>query len=108
MADSPPTTFTVEELAGKAGLPSYYLDREFCEEHAPLLAEYCDPWETIGYHLRLTKSHISTIKGDHPTTDMQRIATLKKWMEKFAHKATYRILIKALIRSEHVQQALNL
>ena len=33
---------------------------------------------------------------------------LENWKEKFAHKATYQVLVEALIQSEHAQQALNL
>ena len=99
---------TVRELAEKAGLPLQHLDRVLCEEHTHILAEFCDPWEKIGYHLKLTKANVSTIKDPNATTEKRRIAMLEKWKERFAHKATYRVLIKALIRSEHPQQAFNL
>ena len=104
MADSPP--LTVEDLAEEAGLPLPCLENVFHEEYAPLLAEYCDPWEPIGYHLKLTKVDINTIKNDNETTELKRIATLETWYEKFAHKATYRVLIEALIRSKHAKKAL--
>ena len=106
MADPPPVT--VEELAEKARLPLQCLKEEFREEHIHLLAEFCDPWENIGYHLKLTKRNINAIEDDNATTEKKRIATLGKWKEKFAHKATYHVLIEALIQSEHAQQGLNL
>ena len=71
------------------------------------MAEFCHPWESISYHLKLTKVDISTIKNDKETTEL-RIAMLETWSEKFAHKATYRVLIEALIQSRHAKQALNL
>ena len=99
---------TVEELAGEAGIPLQFLSKAFHKEHAYLLAGFCVPWETIGYHLKLSKSNISSIEDDNTTTEKKRIATLEKWKEIFAHKATYRVLIEALIESEHGQQALEL
>ena len=105
MADREEPPVTVEELAGKAGLPLQYLDGEFRKDYVPILAEFCDPWENIGYHLKLTRTNIETIKHDNTTSEMKRIAMLTKWKEKFAYKSTYRILIEALIQSEHAQQA---
>ena len=98
---------TAKELAEEAGLPIQCLDKIFHEENAHLLAEFCHPWENISYHLKLTKVDISTIKNDKETTEL-RIAMLETWSEKFAHKATYRVLIEALIQSKHAKQALNL
>ena len=106
MADQSP--ITADELAKEVGLSLQCLKLKFREEHAHLLAEFCDPWEEIGLHLKLTKSNISSIKEDNATTEKRRIATLQKWKERFAHRATYRVLIKALIQSEHAQQALKL
>ena len=106
MADVPHVT--VEELAEEAGLPLQYLDKAFLEEHAHLLAEYCDPWENVGYNLKLKKVDIKAIKHDNETTDLRRIATLETWYETFAHKATYRVLIEALIQSKYAKQALNI
>ena len=101
-------SITVEELAKKAELPLLCLDKAFREEEACLLAEFCDRWELIGYHLRLVKTDITTIKNDNDTTDLRRISMLARWREKFAHKATYRVLIEALIRSKHGNKALEL
>ena len=101
-------SITVEELAKKAELPLLCLDKAFREEEACLLAEFCDRWELIGYHLRLVKTDITTIKNDNDTTDLRRISMLARWSEKFAHKATYRVLIEALIRSKHGNKALEL
>ena len=101
-------SITVEELAKKAELPLQCLDKAFREEEACLLAEFCDQWEFIGYHLRLVKTDITTIKNDNDTTDLRRISMLVRWSGKFAHKATYRVLIEALIRSKHANKALEL
>ena len=96
-------------MAKEAEIPLEYLNKPFYKEHTHHLAEFCDPWENIGYFLKLTKSNISAIKEDHSSsTEKQRIAMLQKWKEKFAHKATYRVLVEALIQSEHAEQALEL
>ena len=106
MADPP--SITVEELAKEAGLSLQCLDKAFREEKACILAEFCDQWELIGYHLRLVRADITTIKNDNETTDLRRISMLARWSEKFAYKATYRVLLEALIRSKHGKQARDL
>ena len=99
---------TANDLAEETDLPIQYLDKIFHEEHAHLLAEFCHPWENISYHLKLTKVDISAIKNDKGTTELRGIAMLETWSEKFAHKATYRVLIEALIQSKCAKQAFNL
>ena len=100
--------FTANELAKEAGLSSDCLKLPFRKDHAHVLAKFCDPWESIGYHLGLDDAIINGIKEDNSTAEKRRTAMLQLWKEKFAHKATYRVLIQALIESGRAQQALEL
>jgi hypothetical protein len=107
MDNQPP--ITANELAEEAGLSSNHLDLKFrmdCDPH--ILAEFCDPWENIGYHLHLNSATINSIRDDNSTTENKRIATLQKWKQIFAHRATYRVLVQALIIIGRAQQALEL
>ena len=106
MADQSP--ITAEELAKKASLSLDCLNLAFCKDHAHVLAEFCDPWENIGYRLHLKEAIINGIKEDKHTSEMRRIATLQSWKEEFAHRATYRDLVQALIESKCAQKALDL
>ena len=106
MADQPP--ISANELAGEAGLKLECLDLPFRKDDAHILAEFCDPWENIGYLLNLKGAKINAIKEDNSSAEKRRIATLQAWKEKFACRATYRVLIEALIRFGNAQQALEL
>ena len=99
---------TIKELAEKAGLSLECLDLPFHKNHAHILARFCDPWDSIGYHLGLDDVIINGIKEDNFTAEKRRIATLQSWKEISAHRATYRVLIQALIESERAQKALDL
>ena len=99
---------SVKDLAEEAGLPLQCLNKTFRKEDAHLLAEFCYPWESIAYHLKLTEADISAIKDNKGTAELRRIATLETWSEKFAHKAIYRVLIEAFIQGNRANQALNL
>ena len=102
-AQSP--AITIEELAEKAGLSLECLDLPFHKNHAHILAKFCDPWENIGYHLGLD---INDIKEENFTAEKGKMAMLQSWKERFAYRATYRVLVQALIESGRVQKALDL
>ena len=97
--------YTVDELADQAGARD--LDRECTNVDFLDLHKFFDPWELTGQHLKLTQSQISAVDGDHKTTDQKRLGLLQKWKETFAHKATYRVLIAALLACGKAEQALE-
>ena len=98
---------TANEVAKEAGL-RLDLPFNFCKDHVHILAMFCDPWESIGRHLGLNDAIINGIKEDSSTAEKRRTVMLQLWKEKFAHKATYRVLIQALIDCGRAQQALEL
>ena len=97
--------YTVDELADQAGARD--LDRECTNEDFLDLHKFFDPWELIGQHLKLAQSQISAVDGDYKTTDQKRLGLLQKWKEIFAHKATYRAVIAALLACGKAEQALE-
>ena len=106
MADQSP--ITIKELAEEARLSLECLDLPFHKDHAHIFAKFCDPWENIGYNLCLNDAIINGIREDNSTAETRRIAILQLWKQKYAHRATYRVLVQALIESGHAQQALEL
>ena len=64
-------------------------------------------WQLIGFHLELTDSDISAVDGDNRTVDEKRVGVLRRWKEKFAFHATYRILIKSLLACGRTSDAVN-
>ena len=97
--------YTVDELADQAGARD--LDRECTNVDFLDLHKFLDPWELIGQHLKLSRSQINAINEDYKTTDQKRLGLLQKWKEIFAHKATYRVLIAALLACGKAEQALE-
>lgn len=61
----------------------------------------------IGFHLKLTKSNIAAVKGDYRTADEKRVGMLRRWKEKFAFKATYRVFIEALLSCGRASDAID-
>ena len=69
------------------------------------LSKFCYPWELIGQHLKLTSSQISAIDNNNKTMDQKHVGVLQKWKETSAHKATYRVLVNALLACDKAQHA---
>ena len=97
--------YIVHELADQAGARD--LDRVCTNVDFLDLHKFFDPWELIGQHLKLTQSQISAVDGDYKTIDQKRLGLLLKWKMLFAHKATYRVLIAALLACGKADQALE-
>lgn len=99
--------FTVEELAKEAGVSDLDLDKVCSHVDFLHVYKFIDPWDIIGHHLKLTQSQISALDSDYKTTDHKRLGTLQKWKETFAHQATYRVLIAALLACGKAEQGLE-
>lgn len=95
---------SVEDLAANAGIIA--IDTVCSDDDLLSLASHCDPWELIGQRLGLISAQISAISGDNVgRTELQRFRALQKWKEIKAFKATYRVLVGALVDCGKVQQA---
>ena len=51
----------------------------------------------IGFYLKLTTSDIVAVDVEYRTAEQKRVEILRKWKEKFAFRATYRVFIAALL-----------
>ena len=94
---------SVDDLVAKARVVN--IDRECGNDDILSLASFCDPWQLVGQHLHLSPPQISAIDGDNRGTDLKRLGVLQKWKETFVFKATYRVLVTALIDCGKIQQA---
>ena len=89
---------TLQDIATQAGLKWLdILDQECSQQVLLSLAKHCVEWQFIGFQLDLTKADIVAVNGDYGSVDEKRFGMLGRWKEKFAFKATYRVLIEALL-----------
>ena len=72
----------VRDLAYRAGISLQDLEEECHDHHLLDFAELCDPWELVGYHLKLTQPQINAItlqqcrnEEDYGFTKMERVCT---------------------------------
>ena len=98
----------VRDLAHRAGISLQDLEEECRDHHLLDFAGLCDPWELVGYHLKLTQPQINAIKEDYNShgAEMKRIMVLRKWKETVL-TCTYRALVEAFLKCNKAQQALT-
>lgn len=98
-------TLEVEDLIAKSGVKN--IDKECSDNDILEFGDFCDPWELVGKHLPLSQAEISAIAEDNRTASLRRLGVLQKWKSKLAFKATYRVLIDALLKSGNADLALK-
>ncbi|MCG8625763.1 MAG: death domain-containing protein, partial [Proteobacteria bacterium] len=83
-------------------------ETECTNDHLPKFSRFCDPWNFIGSHLKLPDTKLNAIDGDHNTVEEKRLAVLKEWKQICAFRATYLVLVQALMDANKIQNAVEL
>ena len=94
----------MEDLVAEAGVKN--IDQECCNKDLLHLADFCYPWQVVGGHLKLSELELGDIDDDNKSSELKRLGVLQKWKQK-SFKATYRVLVGALISCKRNQQALK-
>ena len=103
-----PAELTLQDVASQAGLQRLdILDQECSPEVLLTLAKHCVDWKLIGLHLKLTDGDIAAVDGDNRTVDEKRVGMLRRWKEQFAFKATYLLLVNALLTCRRASDAVH-
>lgn len=101
MASKPPT---LEDLIHKVNISKVHLDYECSSQDLQHVAKHCVKWKWIGHQLGLY-SLLGDIDNDYTREEDKRITMLTTWHQKFSFKATFRVLIEALIACNDVDSA---
>ena len=95
----------VLELLNKLHLSQGQLDVEISDEHLTEASGIIDDHEILGSELGLTEVEMSDINQKHNSPELRRLATLRKWKQKVSWKATYLVLVKALLKKSRADFA---
>ena len=99
---------TLQEVATQAGIDKLDIFDQQCSQKILLnLSKHCVQWRLIGQHLELTEAEIAAVDEDNRTADEKRAGMLRRWKGKFAHKATYRGFIEALLACGRTEDAVD-
>ena len=91
------TELTLQDVATQAGLKQLdILDQECSQQVLLSLAKHCVDWQLI-----------VAVDEDYRTAEQKRVEMLRKWKEKNAFKATYRLFIEALLSCGKASDAIE-
>ena len=99
---------SLQDVTAQAGINRLdILDQECSQQVLLSLVKHCVDWQLIGFHLKLTEGDIAAVDGDNRTVDEKRVGMLRRWKERFAFKATYLVLVKALLACGRASDAVH-
>ena len=95
---------TLDELLKHVGLTDKQLDETCTHEHLRDIALFLTSWRTLAPQLELS-SEVEAIEKDAHSEKERMQKFLEAWKAKFAFKATYRVLVEALLKIGSADQA---
>ena len=95
---------TLDELLKHVGLTDKQLDETCTHKHLQDIALFLKSWRTLAPQLELS-SEVEVIERDAHNEKERKQKFLEAWKEKFAFKATYRVLVEALLKIGSAEQA---
>ena len=91
-------------IAAKVGLGAEELSKPCDDRLFPLLANFVHPWRLVFSSL-LSDVDLDDVHRENVSEEEKRVAALRKWKARNAHKATCGILVKAVLVHGKVDQA---
>ncbi len=98
---------TPSELLAHCGVTEDQLGNPCINEDITAIAGFLISWRTLAPHLRLDESEEEEIEEDGREEAEKRLKALRKWKSKFAHKATYKVLVEALVKVNMAEHAMH-
>ena len=95
---------TAKGLANEIGLSADEFSKPCDDRIIHSLADCFSKWRVIFASL-LSEIDLDDVHRENCKEDERRIAALRKWKSGNGHRATYEVLVKALLRSGEVDQA---
>ena len=98
---------TLDDLVRVTGVPLQNLDEPCSDEHLRDISSDLTHWRDVAPHLGLKEGDIEEIERDIKNESEKRPKVLQKWKHKYGSKASYRVLIEALLKCHMANHAEN-
>ena len=89
---------TLDDLLEEVGVSPTQLDKACTREHLQDIALFLWSWREVAPYLKLSKVQVQEVENDAKTESEKRLKILESWKSAFAFKATYMVLVKALLK----------
>ena len=97
---------SVQELVRSCGLEEASLESEVTYVHFDDISRYLSKWKRLATKMTISQPEVDDIESDHPNkAEMQKVSFLDTWKQKMTFKATYRVLMEALLSIGRAEDA---
>jgi len=96
---------TPDELLKEVGISPTQLNKPCTREHLQDIALFLESWRTVARHLGLSKVQVEDVECDASAEKEKRQAFLESWKAKLGFKATYMVIVEALLKMGRADQA---
>ena len=96
---------TLDELLQTVGVDLTQLNKACSDKHLRKIAQTLESWRQLSVHLGLSPAEVKAIQEDGRSEPEKRQQMLQVWQNKFAFKATYRVLVEALLAISNAKMA---
>ncbi len=98
---------SVSEILAHCEVTDAQLENPCSSEDITTIAGFLVSWRTLAPHLGLDESEEEEIEEDVREEAEKKLKALRKWKSKFAHKATYKVLVEALAKVNMADHAMH-
>ncbi len=96
----------MSDILDHCGVIDAQLKNSCSNEDITAIAGFLVSWRTLAPHLGLDESDEEEIEEDGREEAEKKLKALRKWKSKFAHKATYKVLVEALVKANMAEHAM--
>ena len=96
---------TQDELLHRVGIKPTQLDEVCSDEHLRKIAQSLESWRELRVHLGLSRADGEEIERDSRSEPEKRQKILQLWRDRFAFKATYKVLVEGLLSIGNAKMA---
>ena len=96
---------SIEDLVRFCEVTDCCLNQEVRESDYWKISGYLSQWKLIAPQLKVTEAEVEAIEGDNSSEERRRVGFLKVWKQKNSFKATYKLLVSALLSIQRTEDA---
>ena len=94
-----------QDLVKSCGLQEAVLDKEVTYDCFYEISRCLCEWKLAALKLNISQAEVDAIERENGKVELQRVNFLKTWKQKMTFKATYRVLVEALLSIGRAEDA---
>ena len=96
---------SVQDLVKSCGVQETLLDKEVTYIRFYEISRCLCEWKLAALKLNISQAEVDAIERENGKAELQRVNFLGVWRQKMAFKATYRVLVEALLSIGRAEDA---